>query len=143
MAEPLVIDGHVVPPGTQVGVNVYALHHNETYFPEPFRFRPERWLPEHAALADKKAFAPFLVGPRSCAGKAMAYLEASLVLAKTLWYFDFEPASGDLGRIGGGGQPGADKTKGSDVEYLLHDIVVSSHRGPYLQFRCRDDSNNK
>lgn len=26
---PLVIDGHVIPPGTNVGINIYSLHHNE------------------------------------------------------------------------------------------------------------------
>lgn len=26
---PLIIDGHIVPPGTDVAVSVYALHHNE------------------------------------------------------------------------------------------------------------------
>ncbi|KAG6353747.1 hypothetical protein INS49_005456 [Diaporthe citri] len=41
---PLIIDGHVVPPGTQVGVCFYSLHHNEKYFADPFTYRPERWL---------------------------------------------------------------------------------------------------
>ena len=27
--KPIVIDGHVIPRGTYVGVNTYALHHNE------------------------------------------------------------------------------------------------------------------
>ncbi|KAI1188380.1 hypothetical protein F5B17DRAFT_395720 [Nemania serpens] len=30
---PLVIDGHIIPPGTQIGVN--SLHHKEQYFPRP------------------------------------------------------------------------------------------------------------
>lgn len=108
---PFVVDGHhVIPPGVQVGVSAYSLHHNETYFPEPFAFRPERWLVEvdddddddSAALARMHAaFCPFSLGARGCAGKAMAYLEASLVVAKTLWCFDFERAPGRAGRVGG------------------------------------------
>ncbi|KAI0391384.1 cytochrome P450 [Xylariaceae sp. FL0594] len=47
-ARPLVVDGHVIPEGVDVGVNTYAFHHNEALFPEPFRFRPERWLRQHA-----------------------------------------------------------------------------------------------
>ncbi|KAI3334669.1 cytochrome P450 [Ustulina deusta] len=136
-AEALLVDGHVVPPGTQVGVNLYALHHNEKYFPDPFRFYPERWLPECPGMADSKAFVPFLVGPRSCAGKAMAYLEASLVIAKTLWYFDFEKAPGKLGQIGSGKPPGISEITEGDEEYALRDIVVSSHKGPYLRFHPR------
>ncbi len=26
---PFVVDGHVIPQGTKVGVNIYSLHHNE------------------------------------------------------------------------------------------------------------------
>ncbi|KAI1171060.1 cytochrome P450 [Nemania sp. FL0916] len=133
----LVIDGHAVPPGTQVGVNLYALHHNEQYFTDPFKFYPERWLPECSNMANRKAFAPFLVGPRSCAGKVMAYLEASLVIAKTLWYFDFEVAPGKLGDIGSSKPPGTRHITAESQEYRLQDIVVSSHQGPYLQFHLR------
>ncbi|KAI1504188.1 cytochrome P450 [Biscogniauxia marginata] len=33
---PLVVDGHLIPPGTQIGVSIYSLHHNERYFPDAF-----------------------------------------------------------------------------------------------------------
>lgn len=72
--QPLIIDGHLIPPGMQIGVNIYSLHHNEKYFPDPFKFLPERWL-EGSKNASFQAFAPFMIGPRSCSGKALAYLE--------------------------------------------------------------------
>jgi hypothetical protein len=34
----------------------------------------------------------------------MAYLETSLFIAKTLWYFDFEAAPGKLGALEEGSQ---------------------------------------
>ncbi|KFA70923.1 hypothetical protein S40288_10183 [Stachybotrys chartarum IBT 40288] len=40
----MLIDGHAVPYGTQVGANIFALYHNEDYFPEAFSYKPERWL---------------------------------------------------------------------------------------------------
>ncbi|KAK6065820.1 cytochrome P450 3A31 [Seiridium cupressi] len=80
---PLVVDGHTIPHGTLVGVNIYSLHHNEEYFPDPFVFRPERWLGDDADKA-RAAFTPFSVGSRTCAGKPLAYQEISLALAKTL-----------------------------------------------------------
>lgn len=92
--QPFLVDGHVIPRGTAFGINVYSLHHNEDYFPDSFSFKPERWLdssPDTKKIM-REAFNPFSMGPRGCAGKSMAYLEASLVLAKTLWYFDFEVA---------------------------------------------------
>ncbi|KAI0154614.1 cytochrome P450 [Xylariaceae sp. FL1272] len=55
-----------------------------------------------ARFKGQKAFVPFIVGPRACVGKATLYLEVSLIVAKMLWYFDFESAPGPLGRVGEG-----------------------------------------
>lgn len=133
-AGPVVIDGHVIPPGTQVGVNLYALHHNAEYFPDPFTFDPERFMDGGGGDADKtgrhRAFMPFIIGARSCAGKAMAYLEISLVVAKTMWYFDFEKAPGPLGEIGQGGN-------GRANVFNLVDMFNAHHDGPYLVFKRR------
>ncbi len=135
---PFLVDGHVIPPGTQVGVSTYALHHNEQYFDDPFTFRPDRWLTEDRDALNRmtSAFNPFSLGARGCAGKAMAYLEASLVLAKTIWRFDFTLAPGKLGQVGiaGGNKGGRD----SPVEFQLHDTFGSRHDGPNLVFHTRE-----
>ncbi|KAI1774678.1 cytochrome P450 [Hypoxylon cercidicola] len=132
---PFVVDGHIIPNGTKVGVNIYSLHHNEEYFSNPFKYDPGRWLitgdsDEKAAQrkAIHDAFAAFSVGPRGCAGKPTAYLELSLSLAKTLWYYDFETAPGKLGQVG----------VGQEGEFHLYDIFTSTHDGPYLVFKPRD-----
>jgi cytochrome P450 len=141
--QPLIIDGHTVPAGTWVGVNTYTIHHNEEYFPDPFAFRPERWLADSSDASYKSphmqaAFSPFGVGSRSCAGKAMAYMEMSLVIAKTVWYFDFERVRGDrLDRIGEG-KKGDRYGRGRVEKYQLYDQFVATHEGPYLRFRPRD-----
>ncbi|KAG8158471.1 hypothetical protein KVR01_011593 [Diaporthe batatas] len=140
--EPLIVDGHFIPAGTQVGVCTYALHHNKKYFPEPFAFRPERWLVEESgekALAEmRSAFAPFSIGPRACAGKSMAYLEASLVIARTLWFTDFETAPGKLGE-GGAGKAGSSGIRDRPEEFQLYDIFSATHDGPNLLFSYRGD----
>ncbi|KAJ2977749.1 hypothetical protein NUW58_g7712 [Xylaria curta] len=70
--EPWVIDGHVIPRGTKVGVNTYSLHHNEEYFSDPFAFVPERWLedetlyPQASNKVIQDVFAAFSTGPRGC-----------------------------------------------------------------------------
>ncbi|KAI1074067.1 cytochrome P450 [Whalleya microplaca] len=137
----LIVDGYFIPPGTQIGVNIYAIHHNREYFPDPFAFKPERWLPETPEAQRKMmrdAFSPFSLGYRGCAGKAMAYLESSLVVAKTLWYFDFHRASGKLGRLGGG-NPGRTDGRDRPDEYQLYDIISGAHDGPFLVFKPRVD----
>lgn len=152
---PLVVDGHVIPRGTAVGVSLYSLLHNEAYFADPFAFRPERWLDADAdadaeqgktdggsgeedprATMMRRAFAPFALGDRACAGKAMAYLETSLTVAKTLWYFDLETAPGDAGRVGGG-TPGSRGGRGRVDEYQLYDVFTADHDGPNVVLRPR------
>ncbi|PQE31183.1 benzoate 4-monooxygenase cytochrome P450 protein [Rutstroemia sp. NJR-2017a WRK4] len=142
-----VVDEHVMPPGIMVGVNPYCVMHNEEYFPEAFVFRPERWLgPEKgdcgASPAQKplstmrSAFAPFALGETGCLGKAMAYHEMSLVIAKTLWYFNFEKAPGEAGKFGEG-RPGRTDGRHRVGEYQLYDLVVADHEGPNLVFTPR------
>lgn len=134
--EHAVIDGHMIPPGTKVGVNIDTIHHNEAYFPEPFVFRPERWLHEENGLsADEMktmqdAFTPWSIGQRACPGKAIAYLEASLVLAKTLWYFDFEHTDDEVCSALGHDSP----------VFHTEDQLGSWHTGPRLKFLPRSDA---
>lgn len=86
--EPFVVDGHVIPPDTIVGISPYSVMPNEAYFPESFAFRPERWLGpegeqsgtavsgvqiEQERSVVRAAFAPFALGETGCLGKAMAY----------------------------------------------------------------------
>ncbi|KAI0152632.1 cytochrome P450 [Xylariaceae sp. FL1272] len=143
---PFIVDGHVIPCGTAVGVSPYSLMHNEAYFPDPFAFRPERWLEddgsgngfdEETKATMRRAFAPFALGDRACAGKSMAYLETSLTIAKTLWYFDFHLAQGLEGKVGGG-TPGRTDGRHRSDEYQLYDIFTADHDGPNLKLEPRE-----
>jgi len=132
---PFIVDGHTIPQGTLVGVNTYAIHHNSAYFPEPFKFQPERWLAKddergsgEFTEAQRKlmhdAFNPFSTGTRGCAGKHMAYAEIGIVLAKLFWYFDFRQAKGGLDI--------------QELEFQTRDQLIALHQGPHLQFEARD-----
>ncbi|PSN69771.1 cytochrome P450, partial [Corynespora cassiicola Philippines] len=138
---PLTISSQVIPPGTCVGVNTYTLHHNAAYFPRPYLFSPARWLPPSSGLATdgepeysdaqfkamEAAFAPFSVGARSCAGTSLAWLEMSLVFAKTFWFFEFETE----GTLGEGWREGC-------PVFEVGDTLVAWHVGPELRFRKRE-----
>jgi cytochrome P450 len=91
--EAFIVDGHVIPPGTQVALSNYTLQHDPSYFPQPYRFYPERLLTStndaqknsgqwDAYGGARHAFVPFSVGARSCAGKSIAYLEMSLATSR-------------------------------------------------------------
>lgn len=141
--EPLFIDGHFIPRGTHVAVSIYAVHHNPEYFPDPYVFKPERWLSPEEGGPDEEtrqkqnaAFAPFSLGYRGCAGKPMAYMEVNLVIAKTLFYFDFEKAPGAAGEVGQG-KPGDEDGRDRPEEFQLMDSFTSTHSGPNLVFHPR------
>lgn len=144
--EPFIVDGHVITPGTSVSVGLYSIHHNPEYFDQPFSFRPERWMksenesPEDKEARDlmRRAFAPFALGDRSCAGKALAYAEASLAIAKTIFYFDFEVAEGDAGELGGG-KKGAKGPRGEVGVFQIFDVFTSDHDGPNLVFKTHEN----
>lgn len=98
-----VVDGVFLPEGTVVGVASYAVHHNEDYFPQPFRFWPERWIvdtdagntSEKVARARTALFS-FSAGGNNCIGKPTAYRMLALAVARVLWEFDIKRKPGNL-----------------------------------------------
>lgn len=67
----LFYDGWRIPAGTPVGMTVLLMHTDETLYPDPMRFAPERWTGADRTLssrANEKAFAPFSRGTRICLG---------------------------------------------------------------------------
>lgn len=80
-ANGLDIDGTFIPSGTSVGMSAWTLHHNPELFPEPYAFRPERWLDEGKEVTeetkrlrrqrDRDVF-PFGVGTKMCLARNLA-----------------------------------------------------------------------
>ena len=138
----VLVDSESIPRGYDVGCSTYTIHHNEEYFPDSYTFYPERWIPSAENPKDavdkaRLAFDPFSQGPRACAGKTMAYMEMSNVLAKTVWFMDFRRPDGPLGLIGEG-RPGDRKGRHRVKEFQVQDIITSFHDGPFVEFRCRE-----
>ena len=78
-----------VPPGTIVSMTAILLHENETIFPEPHTFRPERWL--HGSQDRLQRYlVPFSRGTRGCLGINLAWAEMYLTLASVFRRFDFD-----------------------------------------------------
>ena len=124
---------------------IYAIHHNPEYFPEPYEFRPERWLGRRvestaAATEDGKkshsGLMTFSLGPRGCLGRSMAYKQLNLVIARTLFAYDFCFAQAPLGRIGGG--DAKNQLRHHPDEFQLFSHITSYCDGPWLQFRRRE-----
>ncbi|KAE8316165.1 cytochrome P450 [Aspergillus transmontanensis] len=141
----ITVDGYYIPEGTIIGTPIYALHHNEEYFPRPFKYEPERWL-ENQANSDnpstddglkraRAAFCPFSIGPRSCVAKNLAWAELTLTLARVLFSYDIRlpPDHCEI-------EPDCCSSVPRDQspEYKLRAWIVSAREGPSLQFRPRN-----
>ena len=68
VSEDVQLGKYMVPAGTTIAIQIYALHHNEEHFPDPESFRPDRFLPEESAKRHPYAFIPFSAGSRNCIG---------------------------------------------------------------------------
>jgi cytochrome P450 family 135 len=77
LVEPMEIGGHLLPAGVSVAPSIYLLHRRPEIYPEPERFRPERFL-EHPA--GTYTWIPFGGGVRRCLGGAFAEYEMKVVL---------------------------------------------------------------
>ena len=76
--------------GLFIWSNSYTIQRDPTYWPEPDKFIPERWLVEegHPLYPVKGAFRPFEFGPRNCIGQELAMLELKVVLILTAREFE-------------------------------------------------------
>jgi cytochrome P450 len=70
-----------VHKGNLVVCSQWVMHHDARYYPEPYKFDPERWTPEAKALRPKFSYFPFSAGPRQCIGESFAWMEGILLLA--------------------------------------------------------------
>jgi cytochrome P450 len=81
LAKELAVDGFTLPPGTDVSPAIWLTHTRADLYPEPFAFRPERFLGESP---DSYAWIPFGGGIRRCLGASFAEFEMRIVLREVL-----------------------------------------------------------
>lgn len=75
------IDKYVIPAGSIILMSQYVMHHDPRYYPDPFKFDPERWTSEARAARPKFSYFPFGGGPRVCIGEPFAWMEGVLLIA--------------------------------------------------------------
>jgi cytochrome P450 len=79
--EDLELGGYRIPKGTTVVMNLWGLHRDARYYPDPESFNPDRWTPEFTRSLPPLAYMPFGAGPRRCIGAPFAEMEMLTVLA--------------------------------------------------------------
>jgi cytochrome P450 len=77
LVEPMEIGGRLLPAGVSVAPSIYLVHRRPDIYPEPERFRPERFIEQPPGTY---TWIPFGGGVRRCLGGAFAEFEMSVVL---------------------------------------------------------------
>jgi cytochrome P450 len=71
------VAGRRLRAGATLVLSPWVMHRDPAWWPEPDRFRPDRWLDGPAP--ERYAYFPFGSGPRQCVGNEFAELEAARV----------------------------------------------------------------
>src|ERR671910_107329 len=87
--EPVEIGGRHYKPGVCLLADAYLLHHDADIYPDPYTFRPERFLDEQPGTY---TWIPFGGGRRPCLGSPFAVLEMKIVLRAALEQSELAPA---------------------------------------------------
>ncbi|KAF7373059.1 Cytochrome P450 [Mycena sanguinolenta] len=94
--------GYRIPANSLVIGNAWAILHDETVYPDPHSFRPERFLLSDGKLnpttRDPETVA-FGFGRRICPGRHMAAASLWIVVASILSTFNIDKAIGENGEI--------------------------------------------
>ncbi|PZU96129.1 MAG: cytochrome P450 [Pseudanabaena sp.] len=85
--EPVEILGHCLERNTIFTGCIYLLHQREDLYPEPQKFKPERFLERQFSPYE---FMPFGGGVRRCVGEALAQFEMKIVLATIMSNYELE-----------------------------------------------------
>lgn len=87
---------YAIPPGTSISASTLLIHTDESIFPDPWRFDPERWIPDittagvtsdearasaQALGRRRRSMLSFMRGPRACIGMHLTNAEMTVALA--------------------------------------------------------------
>ena len=85
---PMELGGYTIPTGTTVAPCVHLVHRREDIYPEPLRFRPERFLERPAGTY---TWIPFGGGVRRCLAASYAQLLMKQVISTVVGDIDLRP----------------------------------------------------
>jgi cytochrome P450 len=90
LTEPVELGGYALPAGASVTPCIHLVHRDPAIYPEPERFRPERFLETPPGTY---TWIPFGGGIRRCLGAAFAQFEMAVVLEELVKRHQIRPAN--------------------------------------------------
>ena len=98
--KPVEIGGVHYQPGVMLLANAYLVHHDPDIYPDPYAFRPERFLEREGGSAPGTyTWIPFGGGRRRCLGASFALLEMKIALRAVLERCELSPVGERAERI--------------------------------------------
>jgi cytochrome P450 len=88
--EPIEVGGWSYEPGVCLVPNAYLVHHDPMIYPDPYAFRPSRFLEQSPGTY---TWIPFGGGRRRCLGASFAMLEMKIVLRTVLAACELQPGA--------------------------------------------------
>jgi cytochrome P450 len=102
LTEPMEIGGRLLPAGVNLAPCIYLMHRRPDVYPDPYAFRPERFLEQPAEGAQRSSsytWIPFGGGVRRCLGATFALFEMRVVLRELVGRLDLHAADARPERI--------------------------------------------
>jgi cytochrome P450 len=90
VVKPIEVGGRTYPEGVCLVPNAYLVHHDPDIYPDPYVFRPERFVEEKPGTY---TWIPFGGGRRRCLGASFAMLEMKIVVRALVRARDLQPVS--------------------------------------------------
>ena len=84
----LEFEGYTIPKDELIFIGTSVPHFMEEYFPDPFKFDPERFNEERREHMKPGVYAPFGRGPHSCLGQNLAEVLMGVIMARVFHRLD-------------------------------------------------------
>ncbi len=121
LLEPMQLGGYEIPAGSTVAPCVHLVHRRADVYPEPLRFRPERFLEQQAGTY---TWIPFGGGVRRCLAAPYAQMLMKQVIGSVLAEVDLRPV-----------EPRSERARKSAIAFVPH-----RHARVIVTSRGRDDT---
>ncbi|EFO96652.1 hypothetical protein CRE_02665 [Caenorhabditis remanei] len=91
----VVIAGYSIPKDTVIIPQISSVMYDPEIFPEPYEFRPERFLESDGSLKKVEELVPFSIGKRQCLGEGLARMELFLFFSNLFnkFYIQFHESN--------------------------------------------------
>ncbi|KAK3097001.1 hypothetical protein FSP39_005504 [Pinctada imbricata] len=87
------LNGYYIPADSMVIMNIWAIHHDEEEWEDPYSFKPERFLDPDRRT--RFSYLPFGIGHRVCLGSAIAKMSIFLFCACLVSKYKFTVPDGE------------------------------------------------